>query len=318
MTSPEKLSLPSLGGDPPWAFFTQNLLFWPDWTYVRWYFAALNLLATVALSLWIYRVVWISQPSHALPAVAAVLAINGFSLTIQSGHMGIFCCALLGSALLLESRRSFWKHWGAGIAVGVAMADPWLTLPFALPFVLRKRWWLLLAFGSYLVLATYLVVLVSGTNPWEMVTAAVQARMQEEPSALGLLLKRLVPGLTPGLASGIAASLVFIGAVLVMTFLRRDVLGMFAVAAFSSQLWVGPQPGDDVLMMFLLVAIVLTTIERPSRLTISAAVVVGISLWLPGSLLPQSAFSGFQLATWLFGTYVVVRESHARQKAEAG
>jgi len=47
---------PSIGGYPPWAFLAGMVALYADWTTTRFVFAFLNLLATLVIVVWVWRV----------------------------------------------------------------------------------------------------------------------------------------------------------------------------------------------------------------------------------------------------------------------
>ena len=86
----------------------------------------------------------------------------------------------------------------------------------------------------------------------------------------------------------------------------NDLLATFAIASVAGRLWTYHKNYDNVMLVFLLVALARTAWQR-DRSTVARWMfwVVGISLWTPSSLAVHLPFQIFAMVAWIVGAAVI-------------
>lgn len=98
----------------------------------------------------------------------------------------------------------------------------------------------------------------------------------------------------------------FVCGILAWLWRRSSTLTLFAIAATLGRLWSYHMAYDDVMMIFLIVALGRLALMHPSKATVFAFCIVGLSLWAPlpksNPLAPQFA----QIGSWLLGLSILL------------
>jgi hypothetical protein len=95
---------------------------------------------------------------------------------------------------------------------------------------------------------------------------------------------------------------------------HRPLLDLFAIAAVAGQLWTYHKSYDNVMLVFLLVALGARALRNPADVLAGFSfLLVGASLWLPASITDNAPFLVFQLVAWIGGLTVLLwRQPEAR------
>ena len=302
----EDLGAPGIVGEAPWSFVSGVLLFGPPWPTVRWTFAALNLLALIVIGRW----AWNAGRAHGRPSAwmlcASSLALGSHATSLGVGQTGTIVLALLVLALRLEERR---RPVGAGLALGVGFLKLNVAAPFALPFLVRRRWTALAAVAAYLGLTSLVVWSWIDTAPFELVRQMLWGASILEQRDSGLLAFLSGAGLGgPMTIAGLATGAVAVGLLLLRHLVDRPLLLQFAVACVVARLWTYHRVYDNSLLTFLLVALGSTWLRRPSAGLAWAYLGVGATLWTPTRFADSAALAWVHHAVWLGAVILLTRD----------
>jgi phosphate starvation-inducible membrane PsiE len=306
------------GGYPPWTFLTVAPIVLPtQWHFATTYFAILNVLALAITFVWAYL---IGRPHSQAGGVflgAAAVAVFGNFRSLQVGQYGILVNALLiGVYWLVQKRRPV----AGGILFGLATLKPQISVLFGLSFLARRQWRALVAATAYVVLATLFTWVMTKTNPIEMLEQmyALAQRWAYHPNPfiheqIGLGCNSFTSvlidlQLAPRVATPLAAitGLLLTG-VLMWLWQNSSTLTLFAIVATTGRLWSYHRPYDDVMLIFLIVALGKLVITHRSMGTVFAFCLVGLSLWAPfPKAFPPLPVQIAIISSWLFGLAVLL------------
>lgn len=301
------------GGYPPWAYITGAVLSWPSTpTAARWYFGLINLGLLSFLLIWAFKLGLRDGKRVALCFAASLLATSSICSTFGVGQYGVVVLSALAGAWWLDQKN----RWVlAGLLLGVAMMKITLAGPFMLPFLVKRRWKVLIVATGYIGLGSVIVWLVVKTNPIEMLQQllAVSKYYALEGYSLVNILGSF--GVETRSAIELAAPL-SLALAMVLSYLWRSapMLTHFAIAALTARLWTYHKDYDNLIMIFLMLALGVVALRNYSRLALAAFFVMGLSLWLPGRLTDIQVYRVFQGVAWLGCLAVLLMiESHNLQ-----
>jgi hypothetical protein len=307
------------GTYPGWSYFTAALFVLPtNWQFTRSYFAVLCALALAATSVWAYGFGRRHSEAGGVFLAASTLAMFGNYSALDRGQHGLIVNALLIGVYVLVKRT---KPTAAGILYGLAAIKPQMSALFAFVFLVKRQWKLLATTSLYIVLASLCTWSLSKTNPLEMMMQSIDAGMGRgndggQASILSLLLEL---GVDRRMATRLAVASGVIAAAVIVWIWRNGTLPiLFAIAATIGRFWTYHHGYDNVMMVFLLVALGGALLTRYSTWLAVAFGVVGVSLWLPYENIPRRYASITQLAltiSWLIGfvTLLIWDSKHERR-----
>jgi hypothetical protein len=135
---------------------------------------------------------------------------------------------------------------------------------------------------------------------------------------VALLTKMDVP---VGVASKLTGAVVLAtGCALIFLWRQASMLTLFALAGVTARLWTYHRGYDDLIGVFLLLALGVIGLERQRDAAIAAFLVMGLTLWLPARLMGFGAGMVLLLA-WIGCAVVLVRLTcvvRRREKHKAG
>jgi hypothetical protein len=279
------LGVPASPGYAPWTYFSGAAFMWPgNWTAARYYFAAVDMLALALVCLIVWH--WGKRGGRLVSWLfcAAVLATFSVHSTLGVGQYGIivFAC-LLGTLWLSEEDHPIL----AGLAMGVALAKPTLSVPFLIPLLVKRRWLTVMTALLYVGFSSCVTWWLTQTDPLTMLRQMVAASARWGPQTgvdiITFLYQQGVPvslslKLTAGLVLAVSCTLMVLGR-------HASLLTLFAVAAATARLWTYHRGYDDLIGIFLMVALGVMALERQSRVAMVAFFVMGVALWIPLRLL---------------------------------
>jgi hypothetical protein len=306
------------GGYPPWTFLTAAPLVLPaPWLFAAAYFAVLDAVALAIAFVWAYQIGRPHGQAGGIFLGASAIALFAHYRTLQVGQYGILVNALLIGVYWLTERR---KPVAAGIVFGLAAIKPQISALFGLIFLVRRQWKAVAAATAYVVLASLVTWAMTKTNPVEMLrqmyalaqgwTDHPDPRIKEQhpigvSSLLSLLLELHVDRkiATPFAAiTGLTLSGVFM-----WLWRNSSTLTLFAIAATVGRLWSYHLAYDDVMLVFLIVALGKLVITHRAAGPIVAFCVVGLSLWAPKPIGYTLPLELAQMGSWLFGLAILLK-----------
>jgi uncharacterized membrane protein YczE len=306
------------GGYPPWAFPSVAPIVLPTrWPVTTAYFALVNILALTITFIWAYRIGRPHGPAGGVFLGAAAVAVFGNYRSLQVGQYSILVTSLLIGVYWLVQKN---KAVAGGIVFGLAALKPQVSAVFGLGFVVRRQWRALAAATAYVVVASIITWVLTKTDPIEMLQQmyALGQSWVDHPNPrvheqipmgscsfssvlLDLHLERTI-------ATPLAAIVGFtLAGVLMWLWRDSSTLTLFAIAATTGRLWSYHRPYDDVMLIFLLVALGKLTLTHRSIGTVLAFCLVGLSLWAWFPIkFPPLALQIAIMSSWLFGLAVLL------------
>lgn len=311
---------PANGGYPPWAFALGYLLYWPERSFLRIWFGAINLLASVGIVYWLRPAkngIVKGDGKDGWILATTLCAINSFNLTLAFGQFGIICVVLLVGCLLLANATDTKSSISSGLLLGLAMTKPNLAIPFLLPYLIRRRWLTLFTCVIYMLVASVAIWWLSGVDPVSMISYVWGAALHSANQGDDAVTSAVSIGLDRSLAIGLVASVVGgISLVVVKRMPPLPWLEMFAFAGVVARLWTYHRSYDNIILLFLLLVLAIQMLKTKRMLVVSAYVLVGMSLWIPSGIQAFPYVISCQMLIWIFGTCVMLHTAVSEHQNE--
>jgi hypothetical protein len=295
---------------PPWTFPANVALYALPWGVAKLWFVFLNLGCLLLLAAWAWRQALPAGKSAALLNAASWLAISAIATGLGLGQNAIVYTSVLTAVLVLYQKG--WK-FAAGLLLGIAMSKINITLPFILPFAFRKEWKVAVAAVAYMVTAGSLVALWVHAPPLEIMRLWVAAAQRNNGLPYGPASLLTAAGMSAGTASRLTA-LVFMGAAVVVLGYFRNVqmLTLFGLAAGFGRLWTYHRVYDNVMLIFLLVALGELASRSRRGLAFLAWLLVGLTLWIPIRPMDVPVTHLIHVLIWMGGMFVLAAAKLAK------
>lgn len=293
------------GGYPPWAFVFGWLFVWPSWPAALGYFLALSIGAVILIGCWAAAL----APGRSIAQkgflFAAALAVSACGTTLQVGQYGTLVAACLAGALWLIGRD---RQVLGGLLLGVALIKPTIAGPFVLALLIAGRYRAVGVSVLSILGAAVLVWVRTHTNPVEMCLQMLASGAEFVDDSQGLIRPLLALGLGRQLVTPVLAAGILLPATLLMIRFRHgSLLELFAIAAVTARLWSYHKSYDDMMLIFLLAPLLAAWLRYPHNLLAgAAALLVGITLWAPASLMHRPSLASAELLIWPAGLAVLL------------
>jgi hypothetical protein len=288
---------------PPWAYFTGALFTWPSsFQTARVLFAAVNLVAFAWLLAWAIRLGSAGSGLAGWALALSVFATASICTTFGLGQYGVLVlAALAGTALFAE--RGNWLL--AGVLFAVALTKVTLAAPFAVALVFSKYIKTVATACIYIACASGAVALNVHSDPVTMMRGMFSAAEHVVNQGYSLINPLMLLGMNARLAMIIAAvGTIGIGSAVMWLIRREPLLTQFAIAGVVSRLWTYHVHYDNLIMLFLLMA--LGTLPKQSKSVRITFAVAGLALWAPARACDFAAFRVFQLVAWIACSAILV------------
>jgi hypothetical protein len=290
----------SSGGYPPWAFFTGFLMFPPiSWTLTRFYQVFLNLISLGILSRFSYQ---LGLPFGKLSAyffVVTSLAISSNCTTLNNGQYGLIVNALL---IIVYWLLQVNKNYLAGVFMGIALVKPNISAPYLLSLAIKRKFKTVILAFIYIICATFAIARTTRLNFEEVIGRflnQIKYVADDGTSGINILIKfGIGKEITLFLLTAIA---VVLGIVIFQKLRHTSLLTLFAAASVIGRVFTYHRAYDDLMLVFLLLALLTLTFSHPTRLNIIILSLLGLTLWLPLNLqnFASPYWSIFQSIVWL-------------------
>jgi hypothetical protein len=304
-------------GYPPWTYATGILLHSLPLPWGRLQFALLNLLAVASIGRWAITLAPVEVSTSArwvLPL--SVFGTMSFCSTLIYGQYGVLLVAMIAwSASFLERRRSV----PSGLLLGMAMLKPSCAIPFGLLPLCRRDWRSLAVTATYVAGGGLLVCWMTHTTMGTFISQ-MQADASRHVIEIGGLLKALVVAKVPlplAMPALIAILVLAGGWWMISMGNRAGMLDRLAVAGLVARIFTYHRPYDDLLLVFLLLALEVRLMQRPTRALAAAMLAVGLSLWLPLGFERKWPVMAMQYICWIWGSVVLTQEILAAPRRPA-
>ena len=301
------------GGYPPWAFFTGFIFLPPiSWQLTRLYHAFLNFFSLIVLAIFSYQIGIPYGREKALFSMTANLAISSHATTLGTGQYGIIINALLiGMFLLLKRSQDIW----AGLLFGMAMVKPNISALYLFVLIIRKRNKAIFAFSLYILLACIQIWNITKLDPIYMLNRIIeQSKYFADQGYSGINIFTNL-GFDPKITTVLLA---FVGtvAITIIFYLWRNysLLNLFATASVIGRIWTYHRTYDNVMLIFLLLAMIKMTFKSYHKLSILMLTLVSISLWLPGKMTDLALIQVAQFVIWISAlAYLLIYSRYKRE-----
>ncbi len=264
---------------------------------VRTYFAVINFLCVLVVSCWAFHTGKMYGFSSGLLLASGVLAFGGSCTATEVGQVGIFVTAALVGVLWLDEAN---QGIGQGLLWGLAMIKPTISGPFFLCLLLKKRFLAVAVACLFVLIGSAVSWLMTETNPFEMLMQMViSAGSYADHGSIGPVWLLLELGIQAEYVNGLSSLLVFTIGTVIMSFLRhRSLLDLFAIAAIVGRFWTYHKGYDDVMLVFVLVALGQRALARQTVVRWLAFFIFGMSVWVPARVSAVPEFQIFLLVGW--------------------
>ncbi len=302
------------GGYPPWSFFTAFIFFPPiSWELTRIYHALLNTFSILVSAIFAYRIGLPYSRAEALFCLTAILAIASNKSTLMMGQYGIIINALLILMFwLIQKNKNIW----AGLVLGIAMVKPNISAPFFLILMIHKRFKAIFAFSLYIILGSIYIWIITKLSPIYMLNKIFgQSKYFADKgySAIGFV---TALGLDPKQAT-LLLGIIGLFAVSVIIYLCRNysLLNLFAICSVIGRVFIYHRHYDNIMLMFLLLAIIKIYLVNPKKLNVFFVIVVGVSLWFPARIIDYVNLELLQIMIWITALGHILIQGNREQKA---
>lgn len=189
----------------------------------------------------------------------------------------------------------------AGLALGIALTKVIIAGPFLLPFIIKRRWKTLFFAGIYIVIASLLIWPMSKTNPLEMLLQMCSTSVSFGSRGGHDLIVLFTQFGLPVAAAMILTALVSVAIFTPLLFLwrRADMLFQFGVTAVLSRIWTTHSHCDNLVLIFLMIALARQAFQTRNRWSITGFALMGLSLWPPAKCCDVAAYVAFQFFAWI-------------------
>lgn len=292
--------------DAPWAWLGNALLYWPP-IMQRLYYGVLMLGVLAVMVAWAYRIGDIARPGGGSVLAAATLAMSSIVTALGLGQNSPFMVAALVGCYTLITRG---QPVAAGLCLGFAFAKPQISLLFVLPLLATGQFVALAVAAGYVIVAAAVVCVLTGLTPielmrdWQLYIAGIQWPGYGPYQVLveaGLPERAVLIGTALGFGGAAAAAIALLR--------DRPLIVLFAIAAAAGRLWSYHQLYDNLMIVFLLVAVGELALRSGARPALIMFLLVGVTVWAPGRFCDVAAFQWFQMLAWVAGAVMVATAS---------
>lgn len=249
----------------------------------------------------------------------SVLAMTGLRADLLFGNYGVLMTALLVAMThALERGR-----WGlAGAAWVGSLLKPQMGWLFAVLFLSRRGWRVLLAAGAALVLLTLVTCWWTSVTPWQIVESKYSSRvsvMMLYPERISLVSVLTTAGLEAGVAVVICA-LAGVGVTVAVLFTRlREASTLVRVAFVGAVNRISTYHNacDDLLLVFALAWLGRRAWRSGSRGDWALFLALAATVWAPTMALQSTAARLLVVVVWIVvATAVALRGSGGPEPGE--
>lgn len=231
----------------------------------------------------------------------SVLAMTGLRADLLFGNYGVLMTALLVAMTWALSRQ----RWGlAGAAWIGSLLKPQMGWLFALLFLSRRGWRVLVAAGVAIVALKLATCWWTGVTPWEIVESQYSSRvsvMMLYPERISLVSVFTSAGLEVGLtvlacaAAGVACTT----AVLFTRLRDASLLARVAFVGLINRLSTYHNACDDLLLVFALAWLGRRAWQTDRQLDWTMFLVLAGTVWAPTALLQSTPARLLVVAIWI-------------------
>lgn len=286
------------GGYPPWAFFTGFFFLPPiSWELTRFYHLFLNIVSILVLAVFAYQIGLAYGKSEALFTLTACLAVSSHKSTLEMGQYGIILNALLIIVFwLIQKNKNIW----AGLIFGIAMVKPNISAPYFLILIIHKRFQAIISFSLYIIIGSINIWIITKLTPIYMINKIFKQSKHFADKGYSGIHAFTALGLDPKQAT-ILLGIIGILVITIIIYLCRNysLLNLFAICSVIGRVCTYHRIYDNLMLMFLLLAIIKITFDNINKLNIFFLSLVSLSLWLPAIIIDSANLEFVQIMIWI-------------------
>ncbi len=286
------------GGYPPWAFFTGFVFFPPiSWELTRFYHLILNIVSILVLAVFAYQIGLTYGKSKALFTLTACLAVSSHKSTLEMGQYGIILNALLILVYWLIQKN---KNILAGLIFGIAMVKPNISAPYFLILIIHQRFKAILSFSVYIIFGSLNIWIITKLTPVYMINKILNQSKHFADKGYSGIHAFTALGFDPKQAT-ILLGIIGILTIAIIAYLCRNysLLNLFAICSVIGRVCTYHRIYDNLMLMFLLLAIIKITFDNLNKLNILFLTLVSLSLWLPAIIIDFANLELAQILIWI-------------------
>jgi len=295
-------------GYPPWAFLWSSIFIPPiSWEISRIVFTLFSLFALAHLAIFVWRQTAGINPNLRLLVLVGISSISSIGTTLGNGQWGLILASLL--IVCINSLNSN-KRWIAGLSFGLTALKPTCIFAFIGVFLKKDNFGALCLAGGATLSAGILVAAYVESDIVSMLSQMMRQTSRWEDASYSLpdLLSSF--GAPRGIA--LASCLVFgVASGAFFLSISNNIVYQLAVGATISRLLSYHQLYDNMLLLFLLLAIAVLSIKRPHVLYTAMSLLLWMSLALPGRITEIALVQNIQLLIWFSSLSVVIVGYHS-------
>ncbi|MFM8802726.1 MAG: glycosyltransferase family 87 protein [Planctomycetia bacterium] len=284
---------------PPYALPMFGFFFAPGgWFQGRVLVELLSLASLTVMGLYGLSGLRSAGPAMAAVGALAAAAITGNSSALAVGQFSIVSAGLITLQMIFLDRR---RPVAAGVCWAFAMIKPQIALAFAVLFLLNRQWRGLVVGIAILAGLSLFACLWTGVPPTQLIhhwlfRMPMSFHDSASMSGPGHVAEQI--GVSPRVAQFLALALLGVVAALALwlapfSLHGIDQLRVAGACAVLGQLFFYHRHYDNIMLFPTLAGILAVAAATPSWTTVSAAVLMGATVWLPQRAL--ELFPGHQL-----------------------
>lgn len=289
------------------------------WHAAEVWFILCQALATAIVAAFAWSIGRGETPALRWLLAGSVLAMTGLRADLLFGNYGVLMTAMLVAMMWALERG----RWGlAGAAWLASLLKPQMGWLFALLFLQRRGWRVLLAVGMTIVALTLTTCWWTGVTPWEIVQSKYSSRvsvMMLYPERISLVSLLTSAGLETGIAVIACAAAGVVATALVLFTRLRDasLLIRMAFVGLLNRISTYHNACDDLLLVFALAWLGRCAWQSSRRLDWAVFLALAGSVWAPTISLQSAPARVGVVAIWVTAAiYVALRG--AREEAATG
>ncbi len=303
-----KLGIVISGFYPPWAFFTQFIIFPPiPLIITRYYHGILNFIGLVILAIFAYQIAKPYDKVKTYFTIISCLAISSHSTTIGQGQYGI----IINAFLIL----TFWaianhKNFLSGIFLALALTKPNISALYFLILPLQQKYKSMVVCLLYIFVSSLIIGVKLNLSPIYMLQKMIDKSKYFATTGYSGINVITNFGIDTTLAVIILGVICIVIMIIILYLLRsRSLLCLFAIASVIGRLYTYHISYDNVMLVFLLLAMLKLTLDTPNKPNIFMLSLCLISLILPAKMTDFTWFQILQSLIWMSSLiYIIFRE----------
>lgn len=286
----------------PWSFFAGFVLLPPiSFEMLRWYHALLNFISLIITAVFAYQ---IGKPygwTKAWLAVSICLSFTSYSIALGNGQYSIIINALLIAMLWLLQRK---QNILAALFLGFALLKPTISGLHFFILVARRRFSAVVACCLYLLASSLIIGIAVKASPIYMISNVLGVSKYYAHTGYSSINVLLKLGISPIVAIlGSISIFSVITLILFNRFKEHSLLLLFAIVSLAGRLATYHLPYDNVMLIFLVLALVQLAFKVPSKSNIAILTLLVLSLVIPGRFMNSAFAQVVQISAWLAAAF---------------